>query len=69
VVVLALLLRYTSLGRRSRPPGQPELAQTIGISANQIYLLCFFIGTLLCGVAAFWYGLQFTIDPRWASSP
>ena len=70
VLVLALLLRYTSLGRSIKATrANPELAQTIGISANQIYLLCFFIGTLLCGVAAFWYGLQFTIDPAMGFKP
>ncbi len=70
MVVLALLLRYTSLGRSIKATrANPELAQTIGISANQIYLLCFFIGTLLCGVAAFWYGLQFTIDPAMGFKP
>ena len=70
VVVLALLLRYTSLGRSIKATrANPELARTIGIDANQIYLLCFFIGTLLCGVAAFWYGLQFTIDPAMGFKP
>jgi branched-subunit amino acid ABC-type transport system permease component len=70
VVVLTLLLRYTSLGRSIKATrANPELAQTIGIDAKQIYLVCFFIGTLLCGVAAFWYGLQFTIDPAMGFKP
>jgi branched-chain amino acid transport system permease protein len=70
VVVLALLLRWTSLGRSIKATrANPELAQTIGIEAKQIYLICFFIGTLLCGVAAFWYGLQFTIDPAMGFKP
>ena len=34
----------------------PDLATIIGINANTIYLICFFIGTFLAGVAAFWYG-------------
>jgi len=69
-VVLTLLLRYTSLGRSIKATrANPELAQTIGIEAKQIYLLCFFIGTLLSGVAAFWYGLQFTIDPAMGFKP
>jgi branched-subunit amino acid ABC-type transport system permease component len=70
VVILALLLRYTSLGRSIKATrANPELAQTIGIEANQIYLICFFIGTVLCGWAAFWYGLQFTIAPDMGNNP
>jgi branched-subunit amino acid ABC-type transport system permease component len=70
VVVLALLLRYTPLGRAIKATrANPELARTIGIDSGQIYLICFFIGTLLCGLAAFWYGLQFTIDPAMGLKP
>jgi len=70
VVVLALLLRYTPLGRAIKATrANPELARTIGIDSGQIYLVCFFIGTLLCGLAAFWYGLQFTIDPAMGLKP
>jgi len=70
VVILTLLLRYTPLGRSIKATrANPELAQTIGIDAQQIYLICFFIGTLLCGVAALWYGLQFTIDPAMGFKP
>jgi branched-chain amino acid transport system permease protein len=70
VVVLALLLRYTPLGRAIKATrANPELARTIGIDSRQIYLVCFFIGTLLCGLAAFWYGLQFTIDPAMGLKP
>jgi branched-chain amino acid transport system permease protein len=69
-VVLALLLRYTPLGRAIKATrANPELARTIGIDSGQIYLVCFFIGTLLCGLAAFWYGLQFTIDPAMGLKP
>jgi branched-chain amino acid transport system permease protein len=70
VVVLALVLRYTPLGRAIKATrANPELARTIGIDSGQIYLVCFFIGTLLCGLAAFWYGLQFTIDPAMGFKP
>ena len=70
VVALALLLRYTPLGRAIKATrANPELARTIGIDSGQIYLICFFIGTLLCGLAAFWYGLQFTIDPAMGLKP
>jgi branched-subunit amino acid ABC-type transport system permease component len=70
VLALALLLRYTPLGRAIKATrANPELARTIGIDSGQIYLVCFFIGTLLCGLAAFWYGLQFTIDPAMGLKP
>jgi branched-subunit amino acid ABC-type transport system permease component len=42
VVVLAVLLRYTPLGRAIKATrANPELARTIGIDAGQIYLVCF----------------------------
>ena len=44
------------------------MARIIGITPNQIYLSCFAIGTLCAGVAAFWYGVKYTVDPAWASS-
>lgn len=70
VVVLSLLLRYTGLGRAIKATRvNPELAKIIGINADTIYLTVFFIGTLLCGAAAFWYGLQFTVEPSMGARP
>jgi len=34
-----------------------------------IYLVCFGIGTFLAGVAAFWSGLRYTIEPSMGQRP
>jgi branched-subunit amino acid ABC-type transport system permease component len=70
VAVLAALLRFTSLGRQIKATRvNPDLATIIGINANTVYLICFGIGTFFAGVAAFWYGLQFTVAPDIGSRP
>ena len=70
VLILAALLRYTSLGRQIKATRvNPDLATIIGINANTIYLICFGIGTFLAGVAAFWYGVKFTVEPSMGQRP
>jgi branched-chain amino acid transport system permease protein len=70
VLVLAALLRYTSLGRRIKATRvNPDLATTIGINANGVYLQCFAIGSLFAAVAAFWYAVQFTVEPSMGQRP
>ena len=70
VVVMALLLRYTALGRQIKATRvNPELARTIGINSATIYLICFFIGSIFAGVAAIWYGLKYTVDPGMGYNP
>ncbi len=70
VLVLAGLLRYTGLGRAIKATRvNPELATIIGIDANKVYLVVFAIGSFLCGVSAFWYGLQFTVEPNMGQRP
>lgn len=70
VVLLTGLLRFTGLGRAIKATRvNPDLATIIGINADVIYLVCFAIGTFLCGVAAFWYGLQFTVEPNMGQRP
>jgi len=62
VLALAALLRFTPLGRAVRATrGNPEMARIIGIDPNRIYLVVFAIGTLLCGVAAFWFAVKFSV--------
>jgi branched-chain amino acid transport system permease protein len=69
-VLLALMLRFTALGRRIKATRvNPDLARTIGIDADSTYVICFFLGTMCAGVAAIWYGLKFTVDPGMGSSP
>ena len=70
VLILTALLRFTGLGRAIKATRvNPELATVIGINANIIYLVCFGIGTFLAGVSAFWYGLQFTVEPNMGQRP
>lgn len=70
VIILALLLRYTGLGRAIKATRvNPEMAQIIGINPNTIYLTCFAIGSAFSGVAAFWYGLKFTVQPEMGFRP
>lgn len=70
VLVLTLMLRFTSLGRRIKATrSNPDLARTIGINADNTYVICFFVGTLCAGVSAVWFGLKFTVNPDIGSSP
>ncbi len=70
VLALATLLRFTSLGRRIKATRvNPELATIIGINANGVYLVCFAIGSLFAAVAAFWYAVQFTVEPSMGQRP
>jgi branched-chain amino acid transport system permease protein len=69
-VLLALMLRYSALGRRIKATRvNPDLARTIGIDADVTYVIVFFLGTICAGVSAVWYGLKFTVDPGMGSSP
>jgi branched-subunit amino acid ABC-type transport system permease component len=70
VLLLAALLRFTPLGRAVRATrGNPEMARVIGIDPNQIYLVVFFLGTLLCGAAAFWFAVKFSVQPDMGFRP
>ena len=70
VVALAVILRWTALGRQIKATRvNPDLARIIGINANTIYLIVFFIGSLFAGVAAIWYGLKYTVDPAMGFTP
>ena len=70
VLALWALLRWTPLGRQIKATRvNPELARIIGINANTIYLIVFFIGSLFAGVAAIWYGLKYTVDPAMGFTP
>jgi len=70
VLALAAVLRFTGLGRQIKATRvNPDLATIIGINANTVYLICFAIGTFMAGVAAFWYGIQFTVEPAMGQRP
>jgi branched-subunit amino acid ABC-type transport system permease component len=70
ILALAAILRWTPLGRQIKATRvNPDLARIIGINANTIYLIVFFIGSLFAGVAAIWYGLKYTVDPAMGFTP
>ena len=70
VLGLTALLRFTPLGRAVRATrGNPEMARIIGIDPNQIYLVVFALGTLCCGVAAFWFGVKYSVQPDMGFEP
>lgn len=70
VGLLVALLRFTGLGRAIKATRvNPELATIIGINANSIYIVCFAIGTFFAGVAAFWQGLRFSVEPGMGQRP
>ncbi len=69
-LLLAAMLRYTALGRQIKATRvNPDLAKTIGIDADRVYVIVFFLGTICAGVAAFWYALKYTVDPAMGSLP
>ena len=64
------MLRYTALGRQIKATRvNPDLAKTIGIDADRVYVIVFFLGTMCAGVAAFWYALKYTVDPGMGTLP
>jgi len=64
-VALAVLLRYTPLGRRIRATVQNRpLAETAGISTRATDRLTFFIGSGLAGVAGVALALMGSISPN-----
>lgn len=70
VVLMAVMLRFTPLGRRIKATRvNPDLAKTIGIDADRVYVICFVIGTICAGVSAIWYGLKYTVDPGMGFNP
>ena len=69
-LALAAMLRYTALGRQIKATRvNPDLAKTIGIDADRVYVIVFFLGTICAGVAAFWYALKYTVDPAMGTLP
>jgi len=70
VVALTALLRYTGLGRAIKATrGNPEMARIIGINPHNIYIICFAIGSLFAGVAAYWYGAKYSVQADMGFKP
>ena len=54
---------------RSRPPvATPRWPGSSASTRTGSTSSCFAIGTLCCGVAAFWFGVKYSVRPTWASS-
>ena len=70
VILLTVALRYTRLGRAVKATrSNTDMARIIGINPNTIYLLVFGVGTFFCGVAAFWRGMEFNVQPDMGFQP
>jgi branched-chain amino acid transport system permease protein len=70
VVGLTLVLKFTGLGRAIKATrGNPEMARIIGIKPNTIYVVCFAIGSLFAGVAAYWYGAKYSVTADMGFKP
>lgn len=70
VIAMTLMLKFTPLGRRIKATRvNPDLAKTIGIDADRVYVICFVIGTFCAAVSSIWYGLKYTVDPGMGFSP
>jgi branched-chain amino acid transport system permease protein len=70
VGLLTLSLRYTPLGRAIKATrSNTTMARIIGINPHTIYLVCFAIGTFMCGAAAFWRAQQFNVQPDMGFQP
>jgi branched-subunit amino acid ABC-type transport system permease component len=70
VLTLTALLKYTGLGRAIKATrGNPEMARIIGINPNRIYIICFAIGSLFAGVAAYWYGAKYSVQADMGFKP
>ncbi len=69
-LLLAALLRFTSLGRMVRAArSNPDLAFTIGIDSHVVYMIVCGIATFLAGVVAVWSGIQFAVEPAMGTRP
>jgi branched-subunit amino acid ABC-type transport system permease component len=70
VVALTALLKFTGLGRAIKATrGNTEMARIIGINPNTIYVICFAIGSLFAGVAAYWYGAKYSVQADMGFKP
>ncbi len=45
------------------------MARIIGIKPNSIYVVCFAIGSLFAGVAAYWYGAKYSVTADMGFKP
>jgi branched-chain amino acid transport system permease protein len=61
VCLLALLVRYTQMGRALRAVAEsPEIARTLGVSAGRLTLIAFVLSGLMAGVAGVLIGMHYS---------
>jgi branched-chain amino acid transport system permease protein len=61
VCLLALLVRYTPVGRALRAVAEsPEIARTLGVSAGRLTLIAFVLSGLMAGVAGVLIGMHYS---------
>jgi branched-chain amino acid transport system permease protein len=66
----AALVAWTPLGRQMKAVrSNPEMAITVGINPNRIYLYVFAIASFLAGVAAIYDGTRFAVSPDMGQQP
>jgi branched-chain amino acid transport system permease protein len=70
VGAVAWMLAKTDLGRSIKAVrGNLDLARTIGLRPNSIYLVVFALSSVLCAVAAIFGGMRFAVQPDMGTRP
>jgi branched-chain amino acid transport system permease protein len=70
ILALSGLLSFSDLGRSIRAArGNPQLARTLGLNPDTIYLWVFALGSLLCGAAGILDGARFAVQPSMGIRP
>ena len=64
LISLYFFMKRTKLGKAMRAvASNKEIAETLGISANKIYLITFVLGSALASIAGILIGLEQNLDP------
>lgn len=64
LLALTAVLRFTPLGRSIKATrSNPDLAGVLGIDARRVHLWVFAIASAFAGLAGFWYGVEFSLEP------
>ena len=58
-----------SAGRSRRPGATPRWPASSASTPTASTSSCFAIGTMLCGVAAFWFGVKYSVQPDMGFKP
>ncbi len=70
ILALGLILARTGLGRSIKAVrGNPDLARTLGLRPERVFLVVFAIGSAMCGVAAIFDGARYAVLPDMGTRP